>query len=97
MSQKARTVMAKLRRQSRVRPYRERSEITPLLATTENGKQNGKANGTSIHMDNSLYPINEVFHGKFEFVYFKNSSTKQKNKLNFLKYTQNHRTAKTKF
>lgn len=63
MSQKARTIMAKLRRQSRVRPYRERTEITPLLTTADSHK-NGKSNGTSIHMENHLYPIEEVVPGE---------------------------------
>lgn len=61
MSHKARTLVAKLRRQSRVRPYRERAEITPLLS-----HQNGhKKNGTSaININNGLYPILEVYEGE---------------------------------
>lgn len=61
MSHKARTLVAKLRRQSRVRPYRERAEITPLLSD-----QNGHTkNGTSaININNGLYPILEVYEGE---------------------------------
>lgn len=66
MSQKARTIVAKLRRQSRVRPYRERTEITPLLTASESQK-NLKSNGTTIHIDNHLYPIHEIVPGKFDF------------------------------
>lgn len=60
MSHKARTLVAKLRRQSRVRPYRETAEITPLL---QNGhKQNGKS--SIINISNNLYPILEVYEGE---------------------------------
>lgn len=59
MSHKARTLVAKLRRQSRVRPYRERTEITPLLAPPNGQKANGKS--TSIDLSNHLYPIVEVY------------------------------------
>lgn len=62
MSHKARTLVAKLRRQSRVRPYRERAEITPLLHNTNGHKQNGKS--SVINVNNSLYPIVEMFEGK---------------------------------
>lgn len=62
MSQKARTIVAKIRRQSRVRPYRERAEITPLLATVGSNKSNGKS--TSINFDTHLYPIVENLEGK---------------------------------
>lgn len=76
MARKARTMVAKLRRQSRVRPYRERTEITPLLATTDktngtemvNGKKCGKPNGTTIQIQNQLYPIEEDFVGKLVFL-----------------------------
>lgn len=61
MSHKARTLMSKIRRQSRVRPYRERAEITPLLATSNGHKQNG--NSTAINMNDRLYPIVEVYEG----------------------------------
>lgn len=61
MSHKARTLMSKIRRQSRVRPYRERAEITPLLATPNGQKQNGKS--TAINMNDRLYPIVEVYEG----------------------------------
>lgn len=67
MSHKARTLMSKLRRQSRVRPYRERAEITPLLATSNGHKANGnKTNGltTVIQMENRLYPLLEENEGK---------------------------------
>lgn len=92
MARKARTMLSKLRRQSRVRPYRERSEITPLLASQKNGRSlpnglnglngtngvngingvNGKGstsdasgkNGTTIHIQNVLYPIEEIYPGK---------------------------------
>lgn len=44
-------MVAKLRRQSRVRPYRERSEITPLLSAVskDTPASNGviQANGTN--------------------------------------------------
>lgn len=71
MARKARTILARLRRQSRVRPYRERTEITPLLSnaadkhsrTLSNGL-NGK-NGTAIHVQNQLYPIEEDFSGEY--------------------------------
>lgn len=67
MSQKARTIVAKLRRQSRVRPYRERTEITPLLTASESQKSL-KSNGATIHIDNDhLYPIHEIVPGKFDF------------------------------
>lgn len=86
MSRKTRTMLSKLRRQSRVRSYRERTEITPLLATQKNGKsisnglngvngvngftENGK-NGTTIHIQNVLYPIEENYAGKcMLFVFF---------------------------
>lgn len=59
MSHKARTLVAKLRRQSRVRPYRERAEITPLLSAQNGHKTNGKS--TAIDMNSHLYPIVEVF------------------------------------
>ncbi|XP_055301926.1 sodium/potassium/calcium exchanger 3-like isoform X2 [Sitodiplosis mosellana] len=59
MSHKARTLVAKLRRQSRVRPYRERAEITPLLAAQNGQKQNG--NSSVINISNNLYPILEVY------------------------------------
>lgn len=62
MSHKARTLVAKLRRQSRVRPYRERAEITPLLATSNGHKQNGKS--SVINMNDRLYPIVEVYEGE---------------------------------
>lgn len=62
MSHKARTLVAKLRRQSRVRPYRERAEITPLLHASNGHKQNGKS--SVININNSLYPIVEVFEGE---------------------------------
>lgn len=78
MSQKARTIVAKIRRQSRVRPYRERVEITPLLAKvgtngTSNGVSNGASNGISngksqesrINIQHRLYPIVETYEGKF--------------------------------
>lgn len=67
MSQKARTIVAKLRRRSRVRPYRERTEITPLLTTSshKNGMSNGISNGTTVHIDNQLYPIDEIVLGEF--------------------------------
>lgn len=82
MSQKARTVVAKIRRQSRVRPYRERAEITPLLATVgtkSNGSGNGKSHGTTIHIDNQLYPIVEDFEGDLEICsYFINFYTYSK-------------------
>lgn len=67
MSHKARTLMSKLRRQSRVRPYRERAEITPLLASSNGHKANGnKKNGltTVIEMENRLYPLLEENEGK---------------------------------
>lgn len=67
MSQKARTVVAKIRRQSRVRPYRERAEITPLLATVGT-KPNGKSHGTAIQIDNQLYPIVEDYEGDLKIV-----------------------------
>lgn len=68
MSHKARTLMSKIRRQSRVRPYRERAEITPLLANSNGHKTNG-TNGinskcTTINMNDRLYPIVEVYEGK---------------------------------
>lgn len=66
MSQKARTIMAKLRRQSRVRPYRERTEITPLLTT------GSTKNGATINIDNHLYPIDEIEPG-FVFYTLKNT------------------------
>lgn len=59
MSHKARTLVAKLRRQSRVRPYRERAEITPLLSAQNGHKTNG--NSTSIDINSQLYPIVESF------------------------------------
>lgn len=82
MARKARMMVSKMRhlRQSRVRPYRERNEITPLLSafkdrngSTSNGngiKMNGinghasghtskPSNGTTITMQNQLYPIEE--------------------------------------
>lgn len=62
MSHKARTLVAKLRRQSRVRPYRERTEITPLLAPNGHKQQNGKS--SVINITNNLYPIVEVFEGE---------------------------------
>lgn len=62
MSHKARTLVAKLRRQSRVRPYRERTEITPLLGSANGHKQNGKS--SIINITNNLYPIVEVFEGE---------------------------------
>lgn len=62
MSHKARTLVAKLRRQSRVRPYRERAEITPLLAAQNGHKQNG--NSSVINISNNLYPILEVYEGE---------------------------------
>lgn len=68
MSHKARTLMSKLRRQSRVRPYRERAEITPLLATSNGHKANGnKSNGltTVVEIENRLYPLLEETEGKF--------------------------------
>lgn len=61
MSHKARTLMSKIRRQSRVRPYRERAEITPLLATSNGHKQNGKA--TVIELSDRLYPLVEENEG----------------------------------
>lgn len=67
MSHKARTLMSKLRRQSRVRPYRERVEITPLLATSNGHKPNGyHTNGKStvVEMENRLYPLLEETEGK---------------------------------
>lgn len=71
MSHKARTLMSKLRRQSRVRPYRERAEITPLLSPSNGHKANGyKTNGKStvIEMDdrrdNHLFPVLEETEGK---------------------------------
>lgn len=67
MSHKARTLMSKLRRQSRVRPYRERVEITPLLANSNGRKSNGyQTNGKStvIEMENRLYPLLEEAEGK---------------------------------
>lgn len=67
MSHKARTLMSKLRRQSRVRPYRERVEITPLLATPNGHKPNGyHTNGLStvVEMENRLYPLLEETEGK---------------------------------
>lgn len=60
MSHKARTLVAKLRRQSRVRPYRERAEITPLLSTPNGHKAHGKS---CVNYTNGLYPIVEVFEG----------------------------------
>lgn len=66
MSQKARTIVANLRRQSRVRPYRERTEITPLLTASESQKSL-KSNGTTIDIDSHLYPIREIVQGKFDF------------------------------
>lgn len=73
MARKARTLLAKLRRQSRVRPYRERTEITPLLATTDKNttavittKNGTTQNGTVIHVPNHLYPIEEDFNGMNE-------------------------------
>ena len=54
-------------RQSRVRPYRERAEITPLLAAQNAQKQSGqKQNGNSsvINISNNLYPILEVYEGE---------------------------------
>lgn len=55
MSQKARTIVAKIRRQSRVRPYRERVEITPLLAKVgTNGTSNGAINGISNGASNGI-------------------------------------------
>lgn len=62
MSHKARTLVAKLRRQSRVRPYRERAEITPLLAAQNGKKENG--NSSVINISNNLYPILEVYEGE---------------------------------
>lgn len=80
MARKARTMVAKLRRQSRVRPYRERTEITPLLATGGkrqpeirpttagtnglNGTKANGTNGTAIHIQNQLHPIEEDFMGE---------------------------------
>lgn len=73
MARKARTMVARLRRKSRIRPYRERTEITPLLSTTEkeNGVANGKPhtnglknNGTTIMISNHLYPIDEDYGGE---------------------------------
>lgn len=67
MSHKARTLMSKLRRQSRVRPYRERVEITPLLANSNGHKPNGyHTNGKStvVEMENRLYPLLEETEGK---------------------------------
>lgn len=82
MARKARTMVAKLRRQSRVRPYRERTEITPLLATSAksqsekrtpnvlsnglNGTKTNGVNGTAIHIQNHLHPIEEDFMGEFD-------------------------------
>lgn len=70
MARKARTMVARLRRKSRIRPYRERTEITPLLSSTEkengvvNGKLNGlKNNGTTVMISNQLYPIDEDYVG----------------------------------
>lgn len=81
MARKARTMVSKLRRQSRVRPYRERTEITPLLATNGksqpeikattafpnglNGTKTNGVNGTSINIQNQLHPIDEDFLGEF--------------------------------
>lgn len=64
MSHKARTLVAKLRRQSRVRPYRERAEITPLLSAQNGQKQNG--NSSVINISNNLYPILEVYEGEIK-------------------------------
>lgn len=67
MSHKARTLMSKLRRQSRVRPYRERAEITPLLAASNGQKANGtKSNGltTVVEIEHRLYPVLEETEGK---------------------------------
>lgn len=60
MSHKARTLMSKIRRESRVRPYRERAEITPLLSNSNGHKNNGAT--VDIPMDR-LYPIVEVVDG----------------------------------
>lgn len=49
-------------RQSRVRPYRERAEITPLLAAQNGQKQNGHS--SVINISNNLYPILEVYEGE---------------------------------
>lgn len=62
MSHKARTLIAKFRRQSRVRPYRERTEITPLLTVHNQHKQN--ENTSVINISNKLYPILEIFEGE---------------------------------
>lgn len=83
MARKARMMVAKLRRKSRVRPYREKSEITPLLAPptpskdtvrsngvvangvngvnghTSTRKMANGTNGTTITINNQLYPIEE--------------------------------------
>lgn len=62
MSHKARTLMSKLRRESRVRPYRQRAEITPLLAASNGHKANGtKTNGltTVVEIEHPLYPVLE--------------------------------------
>lgn len=80
MARKARMMVSKIRRKSRVRPYRERTEITPLLSkqtSSENGNikmsdvngQGSKAtpvvgNGTAITIVNQLYPIEEDEIGK---------------------------------
>lgn len=68
MSHKARTLMSKIRRQSRVRPYRERAEITPLLSATNGHKTNG--NSTAINLpDDRLYPLVEVIEGNSKINY----------------------------
>lgn len=83
MSHKARTLMSKLRRQSRVRPYRERAEITPLLATSNGHKASGsKSNGltTVVEIENRLYPLLEETEGKFrQILYY----TKMRHSLQF--------------
>lgn len=81
MSHKARTLMSKLRRQSRVRPYRERAEITPLLANSNSGhkandyKTNGKSTVIELdeRSDNRLYPLLEENEGKFRKISNKHS------------------------
>lgn len=90
MARKARMMVSKMRhlRQSRVRPYRERNEITPLLSAFKdtnggrpigngikmngiNGHASGHSsklsNGTTITIQNQLYPIEEDDIGWYTF------------------------------